>query len=238
MREVTHSCTRCQAVALATRLGNTPTRTGHRSSDRDPRRERSTSLILLLSNEQVLERKLVTGEISCPDCGASVVAWGFARRRVLRTLGGSRTIAPRRARCSSCKKTHVVLPSEVVPRRRDDAGVIGHALLRAASGARAGEIARELGRSRETVRNWISRFTDNALVTEVIGTQALLTFDAHADPMRLVWRSTPLARAVEALGLCVAAVVRLFGPLTPAATPWSVVNVVTGGHLLSADLGP
>lgn len=167
-----------------------------------------------------------------------MVSWGFARRRVIRTLGGSRTIVPRRARCSSCNKTHVVLPSEVVPRRRDDAGVIGHALLLAATGTRALEIAAELGRSRETVRNWISRFADNALVVELIGTRALFRFDAHIDPMRLVWRTTPLARAVEALGLSVAAIVRLFGPLTPGTTPWSVINVVTRGHLLRADLGP
>lgn len=131
-----------------------------------------------------------------------------------------------------------MLPSEVVPRRRDDAGVIGHALLRAADGARALEIARELGRSRETVRNWISRFADNALVAELIGTQAPLAYDAHADPMRQVWRATRFARAVEALGLCVAALVRLFGPLTPSATPWSVINVVTGGHLRRANLSP
>ena len=221
---------------MVTRAGNTPTRTGHRSSYRDPRREWSTSLIVLLLSEQVLERKLAAGELSCPGCGACLVPWGFARRRVIRTLGGSRTIVPRRVRCRSCHKTHVVLPSEVVPRRRDDAGVIGHALLRAANGARALEIAREIGRSRETVRNWISRFTDNELVAELLGTRALLAYDAHVDPMRLVWRATPLARAVEALGLCVAALVRLFGPLTPSATPWSVVNVVTGGHLLRANL--
>ena len=84
-------------------------------------------MIVLFLNEQVLERTLGAGGISCPDCGARVVAWGFARQRVLRTLGGARTIVPRRVRCNSCKKTHVLLPREVVPRRRDDAGVIGHA---------------------------------------------------------------------------------------------------------------
>jgi hypothetical protein len=31
----------------------------------------------------------------------------------------------------------------------------------------------ELARSRETVRNWISRFTDNALVAELIGAHSL-----------------------------------------------------------------
>ena len=232
-----HLRTRRQAVARAARSGDTPTRTGHRSCHRGPRRERSTGLIVLLSSGHALAR-LRSGELSCPDCGASVVPWGFARRRVVRTLGGPRAVVPRRARCSSCKKTHVVFPGEVVPRRRDDAGVIGHALFRAATGARAGEIARELSRSRETVRNWISRLTDNALVAEVIGTRTLVTFDAHVDPMRLVWRSTPLARAIEALGLAIAAVVRLLGPLTPGATPWSVANVVTHGQLLSADLGP
>ena len=88
------------------------------------------------------------------------------------------------------------------------------------------------------MRNWISRFCDNALAAELIGTRTLFRFDAHADPMRLVWRATPLARAVEALGLCVAAFVRVFGPLAPGTTPWSVVNLVTGGHLLNAELGP
>jgi transposase-like protein len=218
-------------------VGKTPTRTGHRSSHPDPR-SKETSLSILLSSESALERKLATGELSCPDCGAFVVPWGFARRRVIRTLAGARTLSPRRVRCRSCNKTHVVLPGEVVPRRRDDAGVIGRALLRAACGARAGEIACELNRSRETVRNWISRFSDNALVAELIGTRTLLAFDAHADPMRLTWRQGPLARAVEALGLSVAAVVRLTGPLPPTTTPWSLVNVLTRGHLLRADLGP
>ena len=191
-----------------------------------------------MSSETALTRTLAAGELSCPDCGASVVPWGFARQRVIRTLAGARTLSPRRVRCRSCEKTHVVLPGEVVPRRRDDAGVIGHALFRAACGARAGEIACEINRSREAVRNWISRFTDNALVAELIGTRTLLTYDAHADPMRLIWRPTPLERAVEALGLAAAAVVRFFGPLPPGATPWSVANVVARGHLLRADPGP
>ena len=171
-----HSCTSCQAVARAARLGKTPTRTGHRSSHRDPRGERSTSMIVLLSSEHVLARKLVTGEISCPNCGARVVPWGFARRRVVRTFGGPRSITPRRVRCRSCKTTHVVLPSEVVLRRRDDAGVIGHALLRAACGARAGEIARELGRSRETVRNW---------TITVLRQRSRRGTDRHARPLYL-----------------------------------------------------
>lgn len=136
-----HSCTRWQAVALATRFGNTPTRTGHGSSIRDPRRERSTCLIVLLTNEQALERKLATGEIPCPDCGARVVAWGFARRRVLRTLGGSRTIVPRRTRCNSCKKTHVVLPSEVVARRNKERTNRLLKLMRVAINGKASEIA-------------------------------------------------------------------------------------------------
>ena len=221
MREVIPSCKRCRAVALAIHPCSTPTPTGHQSFDLDPRRKLSTSLIVLSSNEQVLERSRGAGEISCADGGARVVAWGFARQRVVRTLGSSRTIAPRRVRCNSCKKTHVVLPAEVVVRRRDDAGVIEGALLRAANGARARENSRELGRSRETVRNWISRFCENALVAELIGTRTLVRFDAHAGAMRLVWRTTSLARALEALGLCVAAFVRLFGPLTPSTAPRS-----------------
>lgn len=195
-------------------------------------------MIVVLSSEQAIARALRAGALSCPACGARVRPWGFARRRVLRTLNGPFAFTPRRAWCPSCAKTHVVVPGEVVPRRRDDAGVIGRALLRAATGARSGEIASELGRPRTTVRSWISRFTDNASAAAAIGTRTLLAFDAHADPMRLVWRQTPLARAVEALGLAAAAVVRLLGPLRPGTTPWSVANAVTRGELLSSGLSP
>jgi len=205
---------------------------------RRPREHGAATLILLLGNEHELERALRAGELSCPGCGSRVALHGFARRRVLRTLSGPRELAPRRARCSSCKKTHVVLPGEVVPRRRDDAGVIGAALLRAASGVRRGEIAAELGRSRSTVRNWLRRFADNAPAAERTGTSTLLAFDAHIDPMRLAWRPTRSGRAVEALGLAAAAVVRLLGPLPSGATPWGVANVVTHGRLLAPSFGP
>lgn len=156
--------------------GDAPTRAGRRSP-RLARGARSARLILLLSSERAIEHGLRAGELSCPACGAPVAPWGLARPRVLRTLAGPRVFAPRRARCSSCKKSHVVLPAEVVPRRRDDAQVIGSALLRAPTGASTGEIARELGRARTTVRNWLRRLEDNASAAQVIG-------GAHAARLR------------------------------------------------------
>ena len=195
-------------------------------------------LILVTGSAPAAAHSLLRGALSCPDCGGPVAPYGFARPRMLRGLAATTELRPRRARCASCAKTHVVLPGEVVPRRRDDASVIGRALLRAATGARPAEIAAELGRSSSTVRNWLRRLSEHASDLHGFARRALLTYDASADPMRLVWLESPVARAVEALGAAAAAVVRRQGPLPSDATLWGVVCVLTRGRLLAPDFSP
>ena len=56
-------------------------------------------------------------------------------------------------------------------------------------------IPRTEARSHETVRNWISRFTDNAFVTELIGTQVLYNFDAPSFGQRRHSRSSARRRS-------------------------------------------
>ena len=199
---------------------------------------RRRCVILVVVNAAAAERRLLSGGLCCPECGGVVLPHGFARARPVRGFTETTELRPRRARCPSCAKTHVILPGQVVPRRRDDASVIGRALLRAATGHSGSEIASELGRARTTVRNWLRRFSDNADALQVAATRELLTYDARADPMRLAWLVRPVARAVEALGSAAAAVVRLFGPLPPGTSPWGVASVVVGGHLLTPGFSP
>ena len=68
--------------------------------------------------------------------------WGHARGRVVRGWRGGGT-APRRARCTGCGVTHVLLPVLVLVRRADAAAVIGAAL--AGEGGRCGASADRCG---------------------------------------------------------------------------------------------
>ncbi|HEV7827552.1 MAG TPA: hypothetical protein VGP04_01645, partial [Pseudonocardiaceae bacterium] len=57
-----------------------------------------------------VEDRLVGGELGCPGCGGSLRPWGWARTRVLRDVGGSVVVRPRRSRCGECGGSHVLLP--------------------------------------------------------------------------------------------------------------------------------
>jgi Domain of unknown function (DUF6431) len=81
---------------------------------------------------------LVNGLLSCPGCGGRLGGHGHAvRRRVFRRCRVPVSVWPRRARCSSCGVTHVLLPAWLLSRRCDSAAVIGEMLARAALGQTA-----------------------------------------------------------------------------------------------------
>jgi len=65
----------------------------------------------------------------------------------IRQLDGSHiAYRPRRFACSECRTTQVFLPAWCLPRPRDSAETVGHALLKAAKGSGHRTIAAELGR--------------------------------------------------------------------------------------------
>jgi hypothetical protein len=72
-------------------------------------------------------------------------------------IGWWRRIRPRRSRCRTCGRTHVLSPVNVLWHRRDDVSVIGEALTRSALGEGFRSIARCLARPEATVRGWIRR---------------------------------------------------------------------------------
>ena len=117
-------------------------------------------MVTVETDGDVVERRLVAGELSCPGCGGVLAGWGWARPRWLRGADGPVRLCPRRSRCIGCGVTHVLLPVTALLRRADAAGVIVSALAAKAS-RRVGfrRIAAGLARPAETVRGWLRRLT-------------------------------------------------------------------------------
>ena len=91
--------------------------------------------------------------------------WGHARTRTVRDHGHTTlALRPRRARCRTCRVTHVLLPAMVTPRRADTSAVIGSALLASARGTGYRRIAAQLDRPLPTVRRWMRAVRDPAHV--------------------------------------------------------------------------
>ena len=105
-----------------------------------------------------VEERLGSGRLACPGCSAVLARWGRARGRRVRDTDGGLWIVPRRARCTGCGVTHVLLPVVLLVRRADTAAVIGAGLTAKATGAGHRLIAALLGRPPETVRGWLRRF--------------------------------------------------------------------------------
>src|SRR4051812_29323680 len=105
-----------------------------------------------------VEERLGSGRLACPGCSAVLARWGHARGRQVRDTDGGLWIVPRRARCTDCRATHVLLPVVLLVRRADTAAVIGAGLTAKATGAGHRVIAALLGRPQETVRGWLRRF--------------------------------------------------------------------------------
>ena len=103
-----------------------------------------------------VENVLVSGLLPCPvaGCGEPLAPWGWARDREVRGAGRLR---PRRGRCRGCRRTQVLLPVSVLPRRADAVTVIGAALLAKAGGAGHRRVAVLVGVPASTVRGWLRR---------------------------------------------------------------------------------
>ncbi|HYA51713.1 MAG TPA: hypothetical protein VEG33_11125 [Streptosporangiaceae bacterium] len=97
--------------------------------------------------------------------------WGHACRRRVAMPDGWGEFRPRRSRCRSCGRTHVLLPSGLWSRRRYGAAVVMAVLVLAVQAAAAGRAAARPwlavpeGRRQvpaSTARSWRSRFASRA----------------------------------------------------------------------------
>jgi hypothetical protein len=190
-------------------------------------------MVMVETDELVVERDLVEGRIVCPDCGGVLVCWGWARWRVVRVEGGvSERRRPRRARCRQCGKSHVLLGRDCLARRRDGVGVIGSALAAKAFGGGYRPIAERLGLPGPTVRGWFRRFAGRAEVVRVHFMVWAHALDPELTPIGPA--GSLFADAVEAVAVAGRAAVLRFGP-RPA---WEVASALTGGRLLSNTSSP
>lgn len=184
-----------------------------------------------------VERRLGEGRLVCPGCGGRLARWGHARSRAVRGREGPVTVRPRRARCSECGATHVLLPVLCLLRRADAVEVIGAALAARAAGAGHRSIAQELGRAPETVRGWLRRFGSRAEVVRAFFTAVLVRVEV--DPVVPGPAGSGWADALTAIAGAWSAASSRFRDGGVGVLPvWRSVCAVTSGLLLSPSWPP
>jgi hypothetical protein len=187
--------------------------------------------MLMIADTDRLDADLAAGSIAC-GCGGRLRPWGYGTTRRIRLLSAASVrLRPRRARCTSCRATHVLLPAWCLPRRGDAAEVIGAALVAKAAGHGHRAIAARLGRPAATVRSWLRGARDDHarwLYRRAVTHTAALDADLlnHCEPADSV-----LGDALTALAAAVAAWRRRF-PRTALPT-WTLIVVFTDGRLLT-----
>lgn len=189
-------------------------------------------VMMVGSDPERVETDLRSGSVVCPSCTGRLGPWGFARWRNVRSERGSIALRPRRARCGSCRSTHVLLPDAVLERRVDAVAVIGTALRLAAAGAGHRRVAERVRRPTSTVRGWLRRF--RAAATRVATHFAAWAQHLDAMPGPIRPAGSPLADALEAIGVAARAASLRLGP----RPPWSWVTVLTIGRLLANTNSP
>lgn len=178
----------------------------------------------------VVESQLLAGELACPGCGGPLGPWSWAVPRPLGRGKAAQMVRPRRARCRSCRATHVLLPASMLLRRADGVMVIGRAIGLAALGRACRAISRVLGVPRSTVRGWLGRVAVRAERLRVHFTMwlARLTGGALLAPAGSV-----LADAVAAIG----AAGKAAGDHLKVGV-WLFASLATGGRLLCNTSAP
>lgn len=184
-------------------------------------------MLIVSPNPDRVEADLAAGAVTCPNCSGTLRPWAWARRRFIRAGNGPLELRPRRTRCGSCGKTHVLLPDVVLLRRVDAVAVIGAGLLAGAEGAGHRWVAAALDRPASTVRGWLRRARVAAERIRV----HFITWAARLDPLLVppAPAGSALADAVEAVALAARALSLRLGP----RPVWSVASSLTAGTLLS-----
>jgi hypothetical protein len=184
----------------------------------------------------VVERKLVSGGLECPDCGKALAPWGKAAGRFERDAAGRvGRFRPRRAICSGeggCGRSHVLLPRTLLGRRVDAVSVIWDAVAGRAAGLGWRKIVERAGRPASTVRGWLARFAARAEEVRAAFAAVEHTAAAGEDLDRLAPAGGPVADAVAQVGAAVAAVRRARGPAVSAVSAAEAAAACSGGWLL------
>ena len=147
-----------------------------------------------------------------PVVPGRLAPWGYGRERAVRLRGGrTARLRPRRARCRSCRRTRILLPSWCAPRRADGIEVTGTAAGLAMAGAGHRPVAAALGVPAATVRGWLRRLRARAgqLRAHAIGELNGLGFYPPGPPSQPA--GSPLGDALNAVAAAVDCARRNFG---------------------------
>ena len=183
-----------------------------------------------------VESRLTAGQVGCPDCPGVLRPWGWARPRGVHGIDG--VLRPRRARCSGCLVTHVLLPVTLLLRRAYAADVIGAALLARAAGAGHRVIGAALEVPAATVRGWLRVVAGRLEATRLhlcqVASRAGVDLTVP-EALGCPWRDL-----LAALGAATAAVTGRFGPVgvLGPVTAWQVAAACSDGRLLAPDWPP
>ena len=185
--------------------------------------------MIIVADPQVAEAALTEGRLSCPHCPGMLRPWARARARRVRGLPDP--VRPRRARCPGCRRSQVLLPGAVLPRRADATAVVGAALVAKAAGTGYRRIAADLDRPLSTVRRWL-RAAGTPGHADWLRHQATgVIYQIDADILnRIGPAGGALADALIALAAAVSAVRTRFPEIT--ASTWALIGAITGGRLL------
>lgn len=175
-----------------------------------------------------VEERLRLGGLACPGCRGVLAGWGRARARTVRDRDGGLRVVPRRARCTGCRATHVLLPVSLLLRRADTASVVGAALEAKAAGGGHRRIAELLGRPAATVRGWLRRFAGRVEPVRTVFTVRARAL--AADPVLPGPAGSGWADAVAAVAAAAAAFIARFSVTVPV---WQVACAVSAARLLA-----
>jgi hypothetical protein len=176
-------------------------------------------VVTVRGSDESVEARLRAGRLAC-WCGGALRPWGHARRRTIATFAGPVPARPRRARCAGCGRTHVLLPSWLLSRRRYAAAVIFAGLALRAAGLKVAAVA---GRLRlpsprpgqfwsvpvSTAGSWLARFAARAGQLRGLFTGVLPLADPQARPVAPA--ASPSADALAVLEAVTAGLRSRFG---------------------------
>jgi hypothetical protein len=187
--------------------------------------------VILVLDDGRVEADLTSGVLACPRCAGVLRPWAWAAARRVRQLDGSSLLVrPRRARCTTCRRTQVLLPACCLPRLADATAVIGAALVAKAAGHGHRAIAADLARPVSTVRRWLRRVRGGH--PDWLRRQGV--DQAHrfgADIIGgLAPQPTRLGDALQALAAAVHAYRRRS---EQHADTWPLINILAHGRLLT-----
>lgn len=178
-------------------------------------------MLLFLDAENV-RAELAARRLSCPSCPGRLAPWAHARTRVVSVLGGRRVrLTPPRARCTGCRRTHVLLPAWYAPRRAHGVEVIATALGGRLRGQGYRVIGEDLDVAAATVRGWSRRITARAEQLRCAATRQLYCLDPTAPPVEPT--GSLLGDALEALAAVVDATRRRLGYSEPGLV-WALIG--------------